>query len=167
MGRKANGATITVNEGLYLKQIGDALHCYFRLGGKQFRRSTRTMDVGAAKLKALQWYRDAQRKLDAGEEVECVSFARLKRSYLEQIKGQGKFAYHAPTIERHFLPFFARYDDISKMRKTDVLDYLKFRNAQGEVAPTPQTLNRENTVLRQMLRYAVDRGWLRTAPLID
>jgi integrase len=167
MGRKANDTTITVVEGLYLKQIGDSLHCYFRLGGKQFRRSTKTMDLAAAKLKALQWHKDAVRKLDAGEDVECVSFARLKRSYLDQIKGHGKFTYHAPTIERHFLPFFARFDDVSKIRKGDILDYLKFRNAQGDAAPTPQTINRENTVLRQMLRHAADRGWLKTVPQID
>jgi integrase len=167
MGRKAKDTTIVVTEGLYLKEIGDAFHVYFRLAGKQFRRSTRTMDIATAKLKALQWFRDAQRKLDAGEEVECVSFARLKRSYLEQIKTQGKFAYHSATIERHFLPFFTRFDDVSKLKKSDVLDYLKFRNAQGEDIPTPQTVNRENTVLRQMLRYAVDKGWLRTLPQID
>ena len=43
---------------------------------------------------------------------------------------------------------------------------MKFRSAQSEQAPTPQTINRENTVLRQMLRYAVDRGWLKVAPTI-
>jgi integrase len=59
-----------------------------------------------------------------------------------------------------------KYDDISKIKKADILDYMKFRNARGEQAPSPQTINRENTVLRQMLRYAVEREWMKTAPVI-
>jgi integrase len=167
MGRRAGDETIEIHEGVYLRLKGGAYHCYFRLGGKQFRRSTKTGDLAAAKLKALTWFQDAQTKHNKGEEIERVSFARLKRSYLDQIKGQGKHAYHAATIERHLLPFFSRFDDISKIRRTDVLDYLRFRRAQGEAAPAPQTINRENTVLRQMLRHGVDRGWLRASVQID
>ncbi len=45
MGRRAKDSTVEVSEGVYLKMMGDALHCYFRLGGKQFRRSTKTSDL--------------------------------------------------------------------------------------------------------------------------
>jgi integrase len=167
MGRRAKDDTIVVNEGLYLKDKDGVYHCYFRIEGIAFRRSTKTGDLGAAKLKALQWHRDVQRKADAGEEVECVSFARLKRTYIDHIKGQGKLDYHFRTIEKHLLPFFSKFDDVSKIKKKDILEYLKFRKGQGETIPTPQTINRENTVLRQLLRHAVDRGWLKTAPIID
>ena len=167
MGRRAKNSTIIVHDGVYLKEIGAALHVYFKLGGKQFRRSTKTLDVAAAKLIALNWHRDAQRKLESGESVEAITFGRLKRSYLDHIRGQDKYDYHAGTIERHFLPFFAKFDDVSKIKKADILDYMKFRRAKGDEAPAPQTINRENTVLRQMLRYAVDMGWLRVSPKID
>lgn len=167
MGRKAKNSTIIVHDGVYLKEIGAALHVYFKLGGKQFRRSTKTSDVGAAKLIALKWFNDAQKKLDSGESVEAISFTRLKRSYLDHIRGQDKFDYHSGTIDRHFLAFFSRYDDVSKIRRSDILDYVKFRKGKGQEGPSPQTLNRENTVLRQMLRYAVDMGWLKSAPKID
>ncbi len=137
------------------------------LDGRQFRRSTRTQDLAAAKLIALSWHRTAQNKLEHGERVEHVSFARLKRSYLDHIKGQGKALYHGATIERHLLPFFSRFDDIAKIKRSDVLDYLNFRRAQGEAAPAPQTINRENTVLRQLLRFAVDQGCLKAAVKVD
>lgn len=166
VGRKANKETIVVNEGLYLKQSNGVFQVYFRLAGRQFRRSTKTYDLASAKLKALQWFRDAQKKADNGEDVECVSFARLKRSYLERIRILPKYEHHLGTIERHFLPFFSKFDDVSRIKKSDILDYLKFRNAQGERVPTPQTVNRENTVLRQMMRHAVDRGWLKIVPPI-
>jgi integrase len=137
------------------------------MAGKQFRRSAKTRDVGAAKLMALKWFKEMERKLESGESIEVISFGRLKRSYLDLIRGQNKYNYHAKTIERHFLPFFAQFDDVSKLKKSHFLDYMKFRVAKGEAAPTPQTMNRENTVLRQMLRYAVDMGWLKAAPKID
>ena len=166
MGRKAKDDTIAVAEGIYLKEKDGVLHAYFRLAGKQFRKSTKTSDLTAAKLQALTWHRECLRKADAGEEIEKISFARLKRSYLEHICKQTKHGHHKGAIERHFLPFFSKFDDISKIKKADILDYMKFRTAKSEQAPTPQTINRENTVLRQMLRYAVDRGWLKVAPTI-
>jgi len=79
MGRKANADTIEVIQGLYLSRVGEVYRCYFRLGGKQFRRSTKTGDLGAAKLKALTWYHDAQGRLARGETVESVSFAKLNK----------------------------------------------------------------------------------------
>lgn len=167
MGRRAKNTTIIVHEGVYLKLISGFYHCYFRLSDTQFRRSTRTADLAGVKLKALTWFQEAQVKQSRGEQIDCVSFGRLKRSYLEQIKGFPKYGYHSETMERHFLPFFARFDDISKINRAAVLDYLAYRRAKGEKAPTPQTINRENTVLRQMLKFAVDQDWLKAAPKID
>ena len=166
MGRRANDTTIEVHDGLYLKAVNDVWQCYFRLGGKQFRRSTKSKNLSQAKSTALGWWHDAKNRRGRGEEIDRVSFAQLKRSYLDQIKGQGKSAYHRETIERHFLPFFAKFDDISKLRTRDVLDYLQYRRAKGDKPPLPQTLNRENSVLRQMMRHGVDRGWITHVPAI-
>jgi hypothetical protein len=80
MGRRAKDDTIVVNEGLYLKDKDGVYHCYFRIEGIAFRRSTKTGDLGAAKLKSLQWHRDVLRKADAGEEIErliCTFKAHL------------------------------------------------------------------------------------------
>lgn len=166
MGRHASQDSIVVHEGVYLKMMGAKYQCYFRLAGRQFRKSTKTADLGAAKLKALQWYQEAQTKLARGDTIESVSFARLKREYLQYIRTETKHGYHLATIERHFLPFFARYDDISKIRRSEIVQYVAYRRAKGEKAPTPQTINRENSVLRQLLRYAVDRGWINEIPRI-
>jgi integrase len=166
MGRRANKSTIEVHDGVYLKAVNDVWQCYFRLGGKQFRRSTKSKNLSQARSTALEWYHDAKERRRRGEEIDRVSFARLKRSYLDQIHGQGKSAYHKETIDRHFLPFFVKFNDISKLRLADVQDYLKYRRAKGDDPPLPQTLNRENSVLRQMMRHAVDRGWITHTPQI-
>jgi integrase len=166
MGRRANESTIEVIEGVYLKPVQGVHHCYFRIGEQQFRKSTKTTDIAKAKLLTLEWHRDAQQKRDCGEEIERISFPRLKRTYLDHIDGQHKHRYHKETIKRHFLPFFATFDDISKIRSAHIQDYLTFRNAQGEKPPLPQTLNRENSVLRQMMRFAVDWDWIKQAPAV-
>jgi integrase len=166
MGRKAKPSTLEVHDGVYLKKVGGIYQCYFRLDGRQIRRSTKTGTLSDAKLTALTWFRDAQLKRANGEEIERVSFARLKRSYVDHIKGQSKADYHSQTIERHFVNFFAKFDDVSKVRSADILDYVRARRAKGSDSPAPQTVNRENTVLRQLLRYAVDRGWMKSAPNI-
>ena len=167
MGRKSKESTVEVHEGVYLKFLGDVYHCYFRMAGKQIRKSMNTADLGVAKLKALQLHKATQFKFDSGEEVETVSFVKLKRAYLDYLKGKGPHKYHSETIDRHFLGYFTKFDDVAKIKRSDIIAYLKFRREKGEHSPTPQTLNRENTVLRQMLRYAVDRNWLKVAPRID
>ena len=45
MERRANDETIVVSDGLFLKDMDGVLHCYFRLNGKQFRKSTKTNDL--------------------------------------------------------------------------------------------------------------------------
>jgi integrase len=167
MGRKSNETTIEVHEGVYLKFLGDVYHCYFRIAGKQIRKTMNTADLGVAKLKALQLHKATQFKLDSGEEVETVSFTKLKRFYLENLKGKGPYKYHSETLDRHFLPYFVRFNDVARIKRSDILDYVKFRRGKGDQSPTPQTLNRENTVLRQLLRYAVDRNWIKVSPKIE
>lgn len=167
MGRRLRDDTIVVSDGLYLTSKNGIFQCCFRLNGKDFRRSTKTKDFTKAKLKALQWYQEHQRTADTEDVVERVSFDWLRRSYLQHIRGQGKHNYHDDTIERHFLPFFSKFNDVSKIRRKDILDYLSYRKSSRETCPVPQTINRENTVLRQLFQYAVDREWLASVPRID
>ncbi|HEY7300309.1 MAG TPA: hypothetical protein VH684_20640, partial [Xanthobacteraceae bacterium] len=132
MGRRPKNTTIEVHEGVYLlKPASGIFQCYFRLGGKQFRQTTKTRDLAKAKSMALGWFLDAQMKRANGDEIDRVSFVKLKRSYLEHIRGQPKFDYHKATIERHLMPFFAKFDDISKIKRKDVLDYLNYRQSKG------------------------------------
>jgi hypothetical protein len=62
------------------------------------------------------------RKVDAGKTTEVIFLTRLKRSDLEYICRQSKYAYHLWTIDRRFLPFFVKFEDISKIKKADIAD---------------------------------------------
>jgi integrase len=163
MGRKASGTSIEIQPGLYLSSHDGLLHCYFRIEGRAFRRSTRTNDIAEATERAETWYRDAQFRASLGDRLETVSFKRLAAAYEHHITGLSKATYQLPTIQRHFLPYFASVQDITKIRTPELMAYMDHRRAKTP-SPTPQTLNRENSVLRQMLRYAHDCEWIKAIP---
>ena len=167
MGRRKNIDTVEVHSGLYLKRQDEdaSWQCYFRMDAQQFRRSTKTTELADAKLMALQWFNEARNKQTAGMSIERVSFEKLSDLYLAHIEGVGKYSYHSETIERHFLPFFRSFKDVSQLSTADFQDYVIFRRAKGSALP--QTLNRENTVLRQIFDFADKRGLLSKPIVID
>ena len=122
LGHRAKDETIVVSDGLSLKEMDGVFHCYFRLNGKQFHKSTKTNKLAPARLDPWKGIRIHLRKVDAGKTSEVISFTRLKRFDLEYIRRQSKYAYHFRTIDRHFLPCFVKFEDISKIKKADITD---------------------------------------------
>ena len=159
MAKKAKSTLITVGEGVYIvKKCGsDNYSYYFRFAGIAFRKSTKTNDRNKAAQIALNAYHDALDKKRSGKLVEKTSFKKLAAKYLESIKGQGKYKYHSDQVLRYLMKFFGKMDDISKINQGTLNDYMIWRRQQSEVVN--QTLNRENVVLNQMLRFGADYGW--------
>jgi hypothetical protein len=123
MGRKSSEGSFEIQPGLYLKSQGGLLHCYFRIDGRAFRRSTRTDNVGEATERAKAWYRNAQLRASLGASFETVSFQKLAAAYGKHIEGLSKARYQLPTLKRHFLPYFANVRDISQLRTPEILAY--------------------------------------------
>jgi hypothetical protein len=168
MGRNASSETIEVHDGIYVKRAGKngTWQCYFRLSGYSYRKSTKTRDLAEAKLLALRWHKEASTRKLSGQVVEQIGFSKLRDDYLESIRGESKSRYHSETLKRHMEPFFGSFDDVGKIDSSVIIEYLQYRRGKVEKPPTPQTLNRENTVLRQLLRHALQRRWLKEVPQI-
>jgi integrase len=169
MGRFAKNTTVEVIEGLYIKPSNKSPYwqTYCHIDGKTFRKSTKCKDEEQAKLVAAEWFYDIKRDVAAGVSHSTVSFQKLFDVYMSFIQHDGKYAFHFPTAERHFLPFFSKFTDIKKITLADINDYLDYRRNKNAEPPLPQTLNRENTILRQMLSHAVKQGWLKEAVTIE
>lgn len=170
MGRFAKSTTIEVLDGLYIKQSaqGAFYQAYSRIDGASFRKSTKCKDLEQAKLAAIEMFYDAKRRAKDGIGHNTVSFKKLAEVYLSFIQHEHKCDdYHRPTTNRHFMPFFEKFKDIRKIKAADINDYLAHRRNKNAEAPSPQTLNRENSVLRQMLAHAVQQGWITQAPKIE
>ena len=162
MGRRAKNSTVEVVEGLYLKSQPNTvnLQAYCRINSQTFRKSVGTDNVAKAKSIALDWYYDLKQQAKKGILLKKVSFNELTDAYLKTIPKGAKFEYHAPTIERHFETYFGKYTDIRLITEGTVSDYIVHRRAKSKTEPTPQTLNRENTVLRQLFQYAAKQRWI-------
>lgn len=172
MGRRAKNSSIEVVEGLYLKPQPNTinLQAYCRINGQSFRKSVGTDNVSQAKSAALEWFYDLKQQAKKGLLLKKTSFNTLCAEYLKTIPKGAKFEYHAPTIERHFEPYFGKYADIRLITEGTVSDYLVHRRTKNKTEPTPQTLNRENTVLRQLFQYAATQRWIAepiTVPFIN
>lgn len=162
MGRKKAKETIEITEGLYLKKNGtsDKWHYYFRLERLVFRSSTKTLN----KYKALQVAVDAHqaallKKLN-GTLNQRISFRSLSEKYLETLKGQSKEAFHRDVLKRHFLKFFGKIDDISKINEGMLNEYLIYRREKSDNKVLNQSLNKENVVFNQMMRMAQEYEWI-------
>ena len=166
MGRKPGDTSIVVADGITLKLNGGVYHYYFRLDGRQHRASTKTRSDLDAKLIALNAFREAKTRAERGDSGKAISFNQLKREYLQFIQNEGKFKYHSETIERHYLPFWSKFADISKIKKSDVFDYIQFRKGKGDKPPSNLTINRELTVLRQLFRFASDKDYTVDLPAV-
>lgn len=165
MGRKKSRSTILVAENVYIKKQGqsDAWHYYFAIDGKQFRKSTKTENDAKARQIALNAYHEILEKKHSGKVVARISFRKLSQKYLESIKGQTKHKFHSETLKRHFIGFFGKYDDISKINAGVLHDYLIWRREKSSGKILPQSLNKENVVFNQMMQLAVDYDWLNKA----
>lgn len=170
MGRFAKNSTIEVIDGLYVKQSANSPYyqAYSRIDGASFRKSTKCKDLEQAKRAALDMFYDAKRRAADGIGHSTVSFKKLAEVYLNFIQHEHKCDdYHRPTTKRHFMPFFEKFKDIRKIKAADINDYLAYRRNKNTEPPSPQTLNRENSVLRQMFAHAVKQGWLKEAVTIE
>ena len=94
---------------------------------KARKMASKTVDLMTAKLKALQWFEEARSRKQSGQRVQPVSFGKLKDSYLDLIRGTGKFEYHDGTIRRHVEPFFGKIDDLSTLDSSSIHEYLEWR----------------------------------------
>lgn len=161
MGRKKNETTIEIATNVYLKKSEDSgiYSYYFKVKDVVFRRSTKTTNLTSAKQKTLNDYEEARIKGHIGKIVKKVSFKKLVNAYLESLKGQRKYKYHSETIQRHALPFFKNFDDISKITNGTLNEYLIERRKKANHEVKNQTLNREKGVINQLLQFGSEAEW--------
>ena len=156
-----------VAPGLVLKPQRDSpnwqAHACVR--GTVYRRTTGTSDIKIAEQRALKWLSDLKTN-PAAKPAGIISWAQLTDRYLLTLPEGAKRDYHTDTLQRHFTPVFQVHTDIRHITSGMILDYLVQRRKKSSPEPLPQTLNRENTVLRQMLKFAESHDWIDKPPVV-
>jgi len=164
MARPAGQDRIEVIDGVYIHlRDTDIWQVYFKLEGtkKAVRRSLKTNDLAQAKKLAVQEFNKAQQRQLSGKPQHVVSFEKFCEEYLANRPNHSSNTYHPDTIRRRLSPYFdTRLPDVSEITDADVLDYIQWRRNQGSEEPKAKTLNRENVVLRGLIKFAVKKGYL-------
>lgn len=165
MAAKKKATTIEVVEGLYLQPLKQSPNSqiYFRHENKSYRKSAGTDDVRAAKRAAMAYYKAV---ITSPAPTEKVQFSQCGERYLNSIKHDGKHKYHSETYHRHLLPYFSKVKGVANLTDADVEAYVEHRRDKGDKPPTPATINRENTVLRQLLAYSKRIGLIDAVPVV-
>ena len=160
MGRRKSKDTLEVAEGVYLKKNGTSVkwHYYFTLDGHKFRKTTKTKDLTKAKKVALDAYHDAMDRKRSGKITQKISFKTLRNKYVERLDGEKKAKFHRETLDRHFMGFFGKFDDITQIKQGDLQDYIVYRRKKSKVKNI--SINKENAAFNQMMAFAQDHEWL-------
>ena len=168
MSEFVNRDSIEILDGVYLTRstASPVWQAYFRVDGRTYRKTTKKRDFDQAKMVALELFYNARRTGDLVQATKAIPFTKLADVYESYVAKRMRSRYHVDTMKRHLLPYFCDVKDIAKIDQGAVTRYVDWRTSKSEKVPTPQTLNRENTVLRQMLEHAVEQGWIEKAPKV-
>lgn len=153
----------------------DSPFWWMRIEGTSIRRSTGIPVAGASptherelRKQALQVYADAK----ATHELEhrglekkpptVRSFRQHADWFMKNVTVHQRGRERADSMVRQLLLYFARFDDLRAITKTDIREWMTWRSESVQ----PSTVNRERDVLRAMLRAAVP-DYLETNPVTD
>lgn len=168
MSRRPKSDTYIVRDSVYLKKSAKSpfYQYYFRIHSQTIRASTHTADLQKAEDIALAAYYDI-RKSGITIKQKKISFAQLATMHLNQIQQDKKYTFHSENIKRYFLPFFENFKNIRDITTSDIDDYILYRKKKSKKIPKPQTINKENSVLRQMLNHAYRKALIINMPEIQ
>lgn len=172
---------------LYRRADAGNWHCSASVGGKQRRATTKADSLALAKQVAEDWYLGLRGKLHAGilktEKTFAEAAKQFTREYEIITEGQRSKRWtegHSIRLRVHLEPFFGHLG-LSEITPGKVQEYRVHRMSSRGVAnphsksnrpvsnkaPAWKTLHNEIVTLRQVLRTAVNHGWLSHIPDIS
>ena len=168
MSKATNPASIRVSPNLLLKPQPNSknLQAHAHIHGKTYRKSMRTWDAELARQRAWVWFNELDKEPKHTQSRSSISWRDLTERYDATLAEGSKRRYHTQTRARHFDAFFSHFHDICEITSGTILDYVITRRKKGRVEPLPQTLNRENTNLRQMFSFAFKHQWIDRQPQV-
>src|SRR5690606_10155933 len=92
-------------------------------------------------------------------DVALSYFRHLQKEHAEGRVKEGRLKFVNGTIGRYLVPYFERYP-IADITEKDIREYRDWRRQRGRKTPKDNTLRFEETVLRQIFKYAVEIGVL-------
>lgn len=139
--------------------------------------STRSRYEAEAERIAIDKFREAEGRTQQGLPLRPITFQRAANEYIQWKRGQvsvgrcseNVFKYHKSIVESALVPFFGGML-LQKIRPMDVERYQETRRNNGVREGSkvrPATINRDNAVLRAVLKHAMRQDYIRSMPTIE
>ncbi len=155
---------------VYKRENSSVWQCSTYLAGKNRRVSTKETSLALAKEFAEDWYMTLLGKKRDGELVDGKSFKEAARRFLDEFdvltEGERNRQYvqgHGRRVRLYLNPFFGSRR-LPEITSGLVQDYRVHRHKTASKPPAKSTLHQEIVVLRQVLKYAIRKGWLDRLP---
>ena len=172
---------------IYRRGTGKFWQMAARVGGRRFRASTDQEGLEQAKDVAEEWYLELRGKLRNGEIVPdertfveaADAFMKEARVLTVNVRSPKYIEFMDLRMKRHVLPYFGKkpLSSINKgmvrayrvQRSEETIERTTERDKEGNVTkagkpPARSTMLQEITCIRQVLKYAEDRGWIPYVP---
>lgn len=158
---------------VYRRENSGRWQCSTFLGGRNHRVSTGTDSLKHAIDFAEDWYLTLRGKQAAGQLVTGPTFRKAAAKFeaefdaiTEHSRNRKYVAGNSARLKNYLLPFFGDLP-LSEVTSGKIREYRLMRGAMvNGKTPARSTLHQEIVTLRQVLKVAVEAGWLASLPLI-
>lgn len=155
---------------VYKRENSSVWQCSTYLLGRNRRVSTKEESLALAKEFAEDWYMTLLGKKRDGALIDGKTFKEAASKFLEEFdvltEGERNADYvrgHRRRVRLHLNPFFGS-KRLPEITSGLIQDYRVHRHKSGDKPPARSTLHQEIVVLRQVLKFAVRKGWLDHLP---
>jgi len=139
--------------------------------------STHSRYEAEAERIAIDKFREAEGRTQQGLPLRPVLFQKAAKEYVDWKQGQAKvgrcsetvYKYHKSIVEGVLVPSLGS-KFLHKLRPVDVERFQETRKNNGIRSGSgvrPATINRDNAVLRAVLKFALRQEYIRTIPAIE
>lgn len=155
---------------VYKRENSLVWQCSTYLSGKNRRISTREESLALAKEFAEDWYMTLLSKKREGTLIESKAFKEAAEQYLiefdiltENSRNRQYVRGHERRARLYLNPFLGS-KRLQEITSGVIQDYRVHRHRDFEKPPAKSTLHQEIVVLRQVLKFAVRKGWINFLP---
>ncbi len=155
---------------LYKRERSSVWQCSTFMSGKNRRASTREESLSRAKEFAEDWYLTLVGKKREGILMDGKTFAQAAQEYLIEFdiltdgtRNRDYVNGHERRLRLYLNPFLGS-KKLPEITAGLVQDYRVHRHRDYDRPPAKSTLHQEIVVLRQVMKFAVRKGWIDHLP---